>query len=149
MMQLSRSKADHTTMRLLREIYFSMFVLFYRVSQWKGRMKVRTASICVAIVEAVWAVTIWVLVQTASGRYIELNPWVLVVCMLVITWPSDYFLVSRGYGLAFVKEFDAFGKRKQISLYLAAICIILATGIVFYFATIHCHQYFNIPQVRQ
>ncbi len=142
------SKADvgHPIMRSLKELYLSIFVLFYRLSGWDGRMKASTASICVSVVEGVLALTIWSWMQIAIHQYIELNHWLVMIFFFLIAGPGDYFLVVRGHGIAFEKQFYSFSKRKRIALYVSAIGIVVMTGIAFYLSVADYHLTFNLPR---
>lgn len=132
-------------MQPLKEIYLSLFLLFYRLSLWKGRMKARVASICVGILEFMLVFTIWLWIQIATHEYIQLDRWIVVASIFLIAGPGEYLLVVRGHGIAFEKQFHSFSKSKRIALYLAAIGVVLATGIAFYLTVIGYHQTFNLP----
>lgn len=134
-------------MRQLKEVYLSIFVLFYRISRWKGRMKASSASFSVSVVEIFLALTMWLWIQLVADRYIELNRWVAAIAVsILIVGSSDYFLYKRGHGIAFERQFLHFSRSKQIALYAAAISIVVVTGVAFFLTVSAYHQAFNLPR---
>ena len=132
-------------MERLKELYLSIFLLFFRISRWEGRMKASSASLGVSVVLIVLALTLWALIQMVIEQNIELNRWMVVpFLILLIAVPSDYYLVIRSHGIAFEKQFRNFSRSKQIGLYLAAITAIVVTGIAFYFTIANYHQTFGL-----
>jgi hypothetical protein len=131
-------------MHLLKELYLSVFLLFFRITLWKGRMKASMAAICVSVVEGLLALTLWTWVQTITHLDFEPSRWIILFFFLLIAGPGDYFLVVRGHGEAFDKQFQHFGKSKRIALYVAATCVVALTGIAFYLSATAFHRAFNI-----
>ena len=107
-------------------------------------MRASVAAICVSVVEGVLALTLWTWAQTITHQYVELNRWIIVICFFLIAGPGDFFLVTRVHGAAFDKQFRHFDRSKRIALYLAAICVVAATGIAFYLSVAAYHRAFNI-----
>lgn len=142
----SQADVGHSLMRPLKEIYLSLFVLFFRISRWKGRMKVSTASIGVSAVAAFLAFSVYMWISVMSQHQIVTNRWIVGGVGAAIFVVNDYFLSIRGHGIAFEKQFRHFGKSKRIVLYLAAIGIVAATGIAFYLSVADYHQAFNLPR---
>src|SRR6201985_1987045 len=142
----SQADAGNSVMRLLKEAYLSLFVLFFQISRWKGRMKACSASICVSVIEGLLVLTLWGWIQTATHHYVELSSWSVVAAAIAIGGPTDYFLVVRNHGVAFEKQFRSFGKSKRIAMYLAAIGVIIVTGIAFYLSVAAYHQAFGLPK---
>jgi len=135
-------------MRPVKELYLSIFVLFYGMSGWEGRLKADTASIGVSVVVGLLAVAFWALIQTATHQYVAFNSrWIFGGAGVAIFVLNNYFLVVRGRGVAFEKQFRSFSKSKRIILYLAAIGFVVAIGIAFYLSVAHYRQTFNIHRM--
>jgi len=141
-----RVAAKHLIVRAFIDVYLSLFVLFYRISRWKGRLKASSASLGMMIVEILLAGAIWMWIQMATGRYIELNPWAVIACAVLILAPSDYFLVVRGHGPAFERQFRQLARSKQIALYVVAMSVAVATLVAFFLTIPAYHQVFNLTR---
>jgi hypothetical protein len=141
-------KADvgHSIMRSLKELYLSIFVLFFRISRWRGSMKARTAAAGLTIVEGLLAVSLSTWVAAATHQLVEVNRWIIGGAFVVLYLLNDQFLVDQGRGVAFEKQFSSFPAAKRTVLYLAAIGIVLATGIALYLSVVDYHQTFTLPR---
>lgn len=146
MVRQYRVHANRSIMRPLKALYLSLFVLFFRISRWKGRIKSSTASMCVATVDGIVAVTLWAWIQTATHQYVELNRWIFGGAFAALFVVNHFFLVVRGYGVEFEKEFRSFSKGKRIALYLAAVSVVMVAGITFFIIIEDYHQAFHLPR---
>lgn len=142
---LSQTTIDRLAMSALKEIYLSIFVLFYRISRWDGRMKAGAASLFVSGVTLLLVLALWAGLQIASHQHISLNRWVVGGGSAAIAMLNDYFLVVQGCGATFDKQFRHFGKRKQVTLSVIAIGSVVMTVIAFFLLVANYHQAFNLP----
>jgi hypothetical protein len=142
----SKTSVGRSVMRPLKEIYLSVFVLFFRISRWRGSMKARTAALGLTVVEGFLAMSFGTWIASAVHQNIEVNRWIIGIAFVVLYSLNDYFLVDQGRGVAFEKQFRNFPSAKRTVLYLAAISIVLATGIVLYLSVVDYHQTFNLPR---
>lgn len=135
-----------SVMRRLREVYLSVFVLFYRyfAGQWSATMNAHKGVAGVSIVQGVIVITLENWIGAFTGRRLELDRWVLWIVIVLIYAANYYFLVIGGTGVAFEKQFGTFPKSKQITLRLAAIGIFLATGIIFFFSAAAYHRALHV-----
>jgi hypothetical protein len=120
------------SMMSLSELYFSIFVVFFRLSRWSGTMKVRTASTGVTVVEAALVVGALAAVSRLFRSHLVFNPWVLALGLLALASLTDYILVYNGRGVAFDERFRTFSGGRRIVLFVAAIAVMLASGAFFY-----------------
>jgi len=135
-------------LRLLKELYLSIFVLFFYISRWKGRMRASSAAAGVSMAELLVAFTAWSWFEVAVHHRINLNRWIVGICSFLIFAHADYVLVVGGRGETYEKQFRHFGKGKQIALTVSAIGIMLVIGIT-YFLSVHVyHQMFHISPPR-
>jgi hypothetical protein len=134
-----RVDANRSIIRTMSELYLSIFVLWFRITRWKGRMKYITASFGADMVAVFIGLTVWLWFQVMLGYEIDLNAWgghqidlnklAVVAGSLVILYASDFYL--RRHGPEFERHFGSFSRHKRIGLYLAAVSIIVVTGIAF------------------
>jgi hypothetical protein len=137
---IARSVADR-----LKELYLTLFVLFFRISRWKGRVKAGTAASGVAIVMWVIFLSVWACVQTVTHNDNIPSRWIVGGAAFLSAIANDYYLVTLGRGVAFEKHFRDFHALKRTVLYLAAISIIVVAGTAFYFSTAAYHHLLGIP----
>jgi hypothetical protein len=123
-------------MRQLNEIYLSVYVLFFRIGagQWPSHVNAdaHKGVAGVAVVEIILLITLLDWIQSLSGHF-GINRWVPGIAAVVIYAINYYFLVIRGNGVAFEKQFGSFRKSKRLTLRLAAIGISVVT-LALYFA---------------
>jgi len=81
-------------------------------------------------------------------QHIRLNRWVVGIGAVVLISLNDHFLVDRGRGIAFEERFRGYSKARKTILYVAAVDIVLASGIALYLSGTAYHRAFNIT-VRQ
>lgn len=55
-------------MRMLSEVYLSIFVLWFRITRWRGRMKPYTASIMASMVCLLMVSAFWLWIQLTIGH---------------------------------------------------------------------------------
>lgn len=139
----SHANVGYSLIRPLKELYLSIFVLFYGISGWKGRMKAGAASLFVSGVVFFVVLALWAILQTIANQYVAPSRWIVGGAGAAIAMTNDYFLVIRGYGIAFDKRFHNFSKNRRIALYLVAIGMVAATGIAFYLAMSSYHENFH------
>jgi hypothetical protein len=77
-------------------------------------------------------------------QHVPMNRWVGGIGFVILYLLNDHFLVDRGRGTAFEQQFRSFRATKQTILYVAAIGIILASGITVYLSVATYHQTFNL-----
>jgi hypothetical protein len=109
------------------EVYLSIFVLFFRLSRWKGRMKSGTASMAVSVFLGMLIATIWAEAQIAFHQHINLNRWLAAGALASVFALNDYVLVAREVGTEFAQRFQRFATGKQIRLYVVAILIVIGS----------------------
>jgi hypothetical protein len=137
--------ANRSIMRMLSEVYLSIFVLFFRISRWGGRMKSYTASILASMVPLFIAFTFWMSIELAAGHELDLNGWVLVIPVAAIF--AIYGPSWERRGIEFEKQFRGFSRNKQITLYLAAAGIVVVTLITFFMVGTEYRATFHPPRM--
>jgi hypothetical protein len=127
-------------MRGVRELYLSLFVLFFRIGagQWPAFMNADAFNgvTGLTVIESFFALSVSGWIESVAGRHLDLNRWEIVIAVLAIFCANYYFLIFKGVGVAFEKEFNHFPKSKRVALRLAAIGIVLAIGVFFFLSGI-------------
>jgi hypothetical protein len=90
-------------------------------------MKTNSAVFGVSLIESMLAFSIMLWIHVLTSHRLEVNRWLVVFAVFPIYYANQYFLVARGSGVAFEKEFSLFPKSKRIILRSAAIGIFIAT----------------------
>ena len=132
---------------LFRALYFSIFVLFYRLgakdsiggSAFNGVAGITAVEGLLGM-----SVLLWSEILTGRRGFIERYVVLLLLAWVALHFINSHFLLYRGSGFVFDDEFTTFPKRKRMVLLLAAIAILLATGVIFYFAITTFHRTFQI-----
>jgi hypothetical protein len=141
----SNENVRHSFFYRLEELYLTFFVLFFRISRWKGRVKAGTAASGVAIVMWVIVLSVWACVQTVTHNDNIPSRWIVGGAAFLSAIANDYYLVTLGRGVAFEKHFRDFHALKRTVLYLAAISIVVVAGTAFYLSTAAYHRLLGIP----
>src|ERR1041385_3294162 len=105
----------------LRELYLSIFVLFFRISRWRGDMKARAAAGLLSIIEGSLVASLVMWSEVGMGQHVPMKRWVGGIGFVILYLLNDHFLVDRGRGTAFEQQFRSFRATKQTILYVAAI----------------------------
>lgn len=123
----------------LREIYLSIFVVFYRVlgGLWPTEFNAdaHKGSTGITFVECLLVFSLFDWMQISIGHRVEINPLIAGIAAATLYFTNNYFLVSRGSGIAFEKQFNHFGLRKRIALRLCGIAVVLAAILSIYVST--------------
>jgi hypothetical protein len=131
-------------MHLFKELYFSVFVLFFRMSGWDGRLKAGTASMCVSTVEGLLALAVWDWVQTKTHHYIALSGWIVAGIFAALFVMNGFIFVTSGYGLEFEQRFHNLSRQRQTALYATSVIIVVTVVISFFVSVSEYHEVFNI-----
>jgi hypothetical protein len=131
-------------LRWLKELYLSVFVVLFRFSGWKGRIKAGLGSVAVSVVMAFLLLSFWAWLQVEIHQLIKLNRWILLALILPLALLNDNYLIVRGHGLEFEKRFHSFRRTKRIILYSLATSIILLTVVAFFVSIETYHRMFGI-----
>lgn len=107
-------------------------------------MRVRSAAFGLTLVEGCFglALIFWLFVVVHS--FIKISTWVGGIGFLILYLLNDYFLVDRGLGIAFEKEFVNFIKGKKIALYIIAFSIVLSSALALYFSVTSYRETFHL-----
>ena len=130
--------------RVSRELWLSIFVLFYRISRWKGSMKANSAVAAPAILETLLALSALSWIEIALHQRIDVGKWLIGVFAVVIYWANSHVLVERGSGLKFEREFSGFARVKQLALFFGAVLVTVTIGFFLYFTVTVYRQTFGI-----
>lgn len=136
-----REQKGRSTSRWFKEVYYSVFVLLFRLSRWKGPMRILTASMGVSVLIGMLGVTIWSVVKIATHQHARMSWWVAVVVLGPLFAANHYFLVARGGGTEFEKQFRTFARNKQVGLYFAAILIVIGSVAGLFASIIEYHHF--------
>jgi Ni/Fe-hydrogenase subunit HybB-like protein len=108
------------------DVYLSIFVIFFRLSRWKGRMKSASATIGVSVMLGMLFVAVWAGAQIALHQHVILNQWLAFGILTVTFALNHYVLITREAGPEFELRFRKFTKKKQMGLQVAAVLIVVA-----------------------
>lgn len=114
-------------LRTLEELHLSLFLIMFRITRWKGRMKINVASMYVGAVEGMLIISMWFWFQILVDRIIYVSDIVLVSIVCVWFIFSDHYLVRLGRGVAFDKSFGKYDKSRQMILLTASAIISIAS----------------------
>jgi hypothetical protein len=113
----------------LKEIYLSLFVLFFRINKgaWPEYVKAdeHKGVAGITLLQGSLAIAASNFTQVLAGHQIVLDAGAAGLMVLPVYFLNSYFLVERGAGTAFEKEFSGFARKKQTTLYLVATAITL------------------------
>jgi hypothetical protein len=126
-------------MQTLKELYLTVFVLFFRFAKqsWSNDMNAWKATAAVTLVQwtLLGAAILWI---AAFAGYSHLSgiSRLSFFAVFLITYLFNYrTLVAQGYGSQFEQQFGQFGTRKKTVLIIAGLAIVVFS-FAFAFATV-------------
>ena len=130
-----------------KEIYFSIFVLFYRLFKgaWPPQFNAENhngaAGVSLVQVFLFMGLESWIAIYL--GHPIKLKPWMMGGAGVVIYFANCYFLLERRVGIEFEKQFNDFPKITRIALLtIAAEIFILVAWWSFHAGYLYRHLFF-------
>ena len=121
----------------LRKLYLTIFVIFFRLGagQWPSHINAdaHKGVVGIASTEAILVVCMIFWLRGWTGHGLALNSWQLWGLVLLPFLLNHYFLVAKGYGVSFEREFDFLKQREKSLLYSEALGILVATAAIAYF----------------
>ena len=126
--------------RGVKEVYLSVFVLFFGISRWRGSMKARTAASGLTLVVGFLASSVGIWIEVATRQSFLVNRWAVAIAFLVLYLVNDHFLVDQGRGVAFDNKFRNFRTRKKTVLYIVAVGVVLLAGVSLYSSVTAYHR---------
>lgn len=127
---------------LLKQIWFAIFVTFFRITRWRGDMQAHAAIAGILIVEGFLLISISCWAQVLLGRQLTLARWVVWPAVALLYAVNYYQLVVKGSGLAFNREFSRLSQRRQIALYSAVGLLVAVTVTIFFMSLATYHRAF-------
>jgi len=128
--------------RALKEVYLSLFVLFFRIgaNQWPPSWNVNPekATAAMTMVQVILAGTLNFWVDIIVGHRVEVSEILSVPLVIAVYLVNRYFLVTKGYGTRFERQFDSIPRHKRLALGFGSIGILVAiVGIFYLLGTAH------------
>lgn len=121
-------------MSLLREVYLSIFVLFYRY--FGGNMsessKAMRGSVGLMLFQAILALDLLGFACIWWHQKFKPNPVVAMLLAAALYGLNYYVLVVKGSGVNFEKQYRAFSQQKRIALRLVALTFFVGAWVLFF-----------------
>src|SRR5215468_455583 len=116
-------------MGTLKETYLALFVLFFRVG-WKGppilNWPARRAVGIITMIEAVCVGGLFLWMGIMTGQRVHpLLFIILIIPFFAVHQLNRHFLIKKGLGTEFEKQFDDLPRSKRIRLISSAIVVIV------------------------
>ncbi len=142
----SRANVSYSIMRALKDLYFSIFVVFYKYSadHWSADMNAMKGVTGISIFQALLAFCVSTWVEIFTGQRFKLDSWLIWMFIIPLWLTNYYYLVTRGSGVEFEKRFASFERVKRNTLYALAVGFLLVTTGVLIFSTVVYRQAFHI-----
>ncbi len=127
---------------LIRELYFSVFMLFYSYfsRQWSQHMNAVKGAVGISLIECLLLMSAMGWIEIIRHSHLKFDRWVFAAITAAICIANISVLVTHGAGLEFRSEFERFSKTKQVALYISAIAIVLITAATFSFSAFSYRQ---------
>ena len=130
-----RFDMDNSAVRALKELYLSVFVIFYRVAAglWPATFNAdaHKGVAGLSAVEGLLGLSAFAWLQVLASRRFELNPLIIGAIFLLLYFVNNFFLVSRRAGVEFNTEFNRFSVVKRTLLCAGAIAVVITSLITF------------------
>ena len=142
------SPQDDNSLSPLSNLYFSIFVLFYRLLRglWPAQFNAdaHKGVAGVSFVEWLLLLSLFEWVQIGTGHRFGFGQLTAAVVLLVGFFVNYYFLIVLRFGLEFEKQFNHFSLARRVALRGCAIAFVLIAVAVFYLSTIRYQQTFSL-----
>jgi hypothetical protein len=113
------------------------------ISQWDGRMKAVTASMCVSVVAGLYLLSFYIWFLVVTGLPLG-NKWLVVFTVTTLT-SADYFLfVAEDRGDLYEERFYNYSSAKQGVLLVCAIVITIGAVAIFIYSVQAYHRKIGI-----
>jgi hypothetical protein len=125
-------------MQLLKEIYLTSFVLFFRafktawtpgINAWKGVAGVAVAQWLVLV-----GLDVWIGMISGKRLFGAVDPWAVRLAVVALFVANHFVLVARGKGIEYEREFDNLHRSKRVLLVTSCSVVILC-AIIFFIAS--------------
>jgi len=132
--------------RLAKEIYLSVFVVFFRAVALFNTPYGCAQTGVAAIAYAQWILGLCLFdwMQIMTSRLFDLPTWAAVVILLALYVVNHFFLINRRNGVDFEQQFNSFSMHKRITLRLAALGLFSVIQLFFVVSVSAYHQSFNL-----
>lgn len=125
-----------------KDVYLSIFLIFFRLSRWKGEMRSSSASIAVSVILGMLISIVWGEAQIALHERINLNRW-LVISGLALAFGLNAHVLRKA-GAKFEQRFRTFAASKQLGLQVAAVLIVVSIVSALFASISSYHRAFGI-----
>ena len=117
----------------LREIYLSLFYMFFEVSQWRGAIKIYGGVLGVTVIFVLLLIDVIDYIElffSSSSFAIDLG--IMSVGSLIIYGFNYYILYLCGAGPNYVHKFKSFGYKKRAVLFSVCVLVVVIVACVSY-----------------
>lgn len=137
--------------RFLKELYLTVFALGFKSgsSSWSPRINAGKGVFGIAVIEGLilTSAVAWIEMSFETRFLLNTGKWTMGVVFVVLYYGNYYFLVTRGYGIRFEREFSRLEQTRKSVLIVGFILLLLITIALFYFSITDYQQFFHIiPQ---
>jgi hypothetical protein len=137
--------------RFLKELYLTEFIVFYRASQksWSHGYNAGKGAAGVSLFVGIilMCITLWIEIFTGNQFLPILNRWETWIGFLAFVLVNYYFLVIRGHGIRFEREFNNLKKSKRMFLQVSCFVVsLISAGFFIYSAHAYQHFFHIIPK---
>ena len=136
--------------KYLKEIYFTLFVLFYRTPAWgslrsKNRRNGRAVT-GVTLIE--WFILLgvgsWISIYFRSRYLFGFSIVAILILFAMLAFANYHFLVIRGHGADFDRDFAHLKKTKKVFLITCYLALIFTTIADFFYSVSVYQRVFHI-----
>lgn len=133
------------TMKLVKEVYLSVFVLFFRIGQNSWSF---TSNAAKAVAGITWlqftlliGLTAWLYYFTGNKLFLAASRPAFYLLFGIICLVNYYVLVTRAAGTHFVSEFRTFEYRRRSILVATSIALVIFSFGFALFSAYYVHAY--------
>ncbi len=157
-------KKSYPFLEILKEIYLTIFVIFYRAGSglWPTEFEIDSQKgvAGVTITQSLIFINLINSTEIKLGSQLRFSSWIIAIFFLILFQYNSYSLLSKENGLDFERKFNSFQFKKRMFLRVCAGLFFLLVLVSTYFVTTesrrgHCQvnstkaQIALIPDFRQ
>ena len=128
---------------LIKDIYYTMFLLCRHLTYYDGEMEMHAASIFVSIVVLAMGLVLCIWLELIVGLPL-IRRWLFMALGGSIAFMNYVLFVQKHRGSEFCDEFSDYSELKQTLLCIVAAVIMITILVCAYFSIVECRHAYGV-----
>jgi len=138
--------------QFFKELYLTCFTILFKIPGGTPRSKAVSAVTAIAVIEGLFlaGITSWIDIfmgtrfLLSDSNSLPSSKLVILLFFLALCFANNRFLVTRGHGIKFEREFNNLKKTRKILLVTSCCGLVLATIAFFLYSRFAYRRFFHL-----